>query len=320
MLHRLKPRRLVKGVKRRTSRLVQMGEAVLKARVALARGREVSRPDVFGHCDDAAWFFVNTIGYRRSNVLRKILPSMPPEELQRSFIGFSGDTALATAFATYTLLLGIARRNGRPIGRESHVLDFGCGWGRTLRFFMRETLPERLFGVDVLPHSIDACRSTNPWCHFEVVPAFPPSALPTETFDLVYLFSVFSHLSEDAHDRWVTEFRRILRPGGLLVATTWHRDYITWCERARNGNTRGTHVKSVEAFIGTEDWLARYDRGEFCHSPVGGNVGLARDFYGETCIPEAYVRRHWIDRFDILEYVHADFSGIPQNVIVARRR
>lgn len=316
----MKPKRVVEGMKRRASRLYQQEQALLKARKAMALGEEISRPDIFGHCNDAAWLYVNTAGYRSRKILRQILPSLPPDDLQKRFIGRAGDPALGEAFRAYSLWLEMAARNGRPIGKSSRVLDFGCGWGRTLRFFMREVPVDGLYGVDVLADGIEACRKTNRWCHFDVVNPFPPTKLPSESFDLIYLYSVFSHLSEEAHDKWLDEFRRLLRPGGLVIATTWHREYIKWCERARRGDTRGTHVKSVEAFVGTDEWLARYDRGEFCHSAVGAGGDLTSQFYGETCIPEAYVRRHWADRFEICEFYPADFRRIAQNAIVARRR
>jgi hypothetical protein len=76
----------------------------------------------------------------------------------------------------------------------------------------------------------------------------------------------------------------------------------------------------VRAFVGTKEWQDRYDRGEYCHSAVGGGDGLESSFYGETCIPEAYVRRRWTDRFDICEYLHADFQRLRQDAIVARKR
>src|SRR5262249_16248593 len=152
---------------------------------------------------------------------------------------------------------------------------------------------ERLHGVDVMPFAIHLCRQTNPWCKFSLISALPPSELEDCKYDLIYLYSVFSHLSEDAHARWLSEFHRILRPGGLLFATTWPRYYIERCQRARDGDPKGTHPGSLISFIETQEWLSRYDRGDYCHSPGSGGDVLTSDFYGDTCIPEAYARRQW---------------------------
>jgi SAM-dependent methyltransferase len=175
-----------------------------------------------------------------------------------------------------------------------------------------------LYGVDCMPLAIELCRETNPWSRFALIPPLPPADLPSSHFDLVYLYSVFSHLSEDAQDQWLTEFSRVLRPGGVLIATTWPREYIERCERARHGDTRGTHPGSIPAFIGTAEWLARYDNDEYCHSAVGGGPALPSTFYGETCIPEGYVRRRWRDRFVFREFI-SDANRCLQSVIVVQK-
>ena len=52
---------------------------------------------------------------------------------------------------------------------------------------------------------------------------------PDEYFDLVYAISVFTHVTDEWAD-WVLELRRILKPGGLLLATfigprSWERPF-----------------------------------------------------------------------------------------------
>jgi SAM-dependent methyltransferase len=261
---------------------------------------------------------VNTVGYRRFGFLQKILPSLPDAKIQASFVGRAGDRALLQAFDAYRLFKSLAKKHGRPLDGQSRVLDFGCGWGRILRFFMRDVAPGHLLGVDVMPRAIELCRSTNPWAEFRPVPAFPPTDLPADHFDLVYLFSVFSHLSEEAHDRWLTEFCRVMKPGGILIATTRPREYIRLCEQARQRAARSGHPGMERAFVGTEEWLARYDRGEYCHSAVGGGKSLDASFYGETAIPEAYVRQRWSERFEFCEFL-SDRRRCSQDVIVARK-
>ena len=295
-------------------RRLQVKLALVKTQLAVASG-VIAPHRIFGHVADDVWFSINTTGYRQYGSFRRVLPSLPDPRTQREFIGSDGDRALREAFRVYQLIRHIAAGLGRPVTHRSVVLDFGCGWGRTIRFFMRDTPATQLHGVDVTERAIVLSRETNPWCDFSRVPPMPPSSLPSDTFDVIYLYSVFSHLSEEAHDRWVTEFRRILRPGGLLLATTWPRHYLERCELARRGDVKaGTHGCSLLAFDGLEGWLDRYDRGDYCHSDVG-----VSDYYGETCIPESYVRRRWADRFAIRDYVEADDDWLWQNLIVGQR-
>lgn len=300
-------------------KLTCLGGAVLRHRLKIPLGHD----RIFGAADNELWFALHTSGYRRYKALRDLLPGLPDDATQRAFIGSAGDGALGEAFSFYEICLDkIAALGGRPLGRDSRVLDFGCGWGRTIRFFMRDVPVDQLVGVDCMPRAIDLARQTNPWCRFALIPPLPPLEgpdFPSAGFDLIYLYSVFSHLSEEAHELWLREFHRLLRPGGLLLATTWAREYIIRCGRARHGDTLGTHPGSLGAFQGTTDWLARYDRGEFCHSPVGGGDALSSSFYGESCIPRPYVEARWSRTFRALDYVEADGRRLWQNLIVAGR-
>ena len=47
---------------------------------------------------------------------------------------------------------------------------------------------------------------------------------------------------------------------------------------------------------------------------------MSSDYYGETGIPESYVRRRWSDRFEVRDYVEADDDWLWQDLIVAQRR
>ena len=104
------------------------------------------------------------------------------------------------------------------------VLDFGCGCGRFLAGWVMLGTPFRLQGCDYNPLLVD-------WCN-ENIPGVPVAAnalgepLPYEagSFDLIYLISVFTHLSRDEQKRLATEFFRLLRPGGG-VYLTFHGEY-----------------------------------------------------------------------------------------------
>jgi cyclopropane fatty-acyl-phospholipid synthase-like methyltransferase len=97
------------------------------------------------------------------------------------------------------------------------VLDFGCGWGRVTRYFDRVL---DLWGVDVQEKAIAACRETIPFARFKQVEPLGPAPFADDAFDLVYAFSVFTHLSEQSHRIWLDELRRVLKPDGLLIVTT----------------------------------------------------------------------------------------------------
>ncbi len=272
---------------------------------------------LFGHLSDAEWFWQNTIGRREDSRLQSILPALPDESVQLRFTGSAGDHTLQEAFLAYLLFKEIVREHlGRPC--ES-VLDFGCGWGRIIRFFLKDIEPANLWGVDCYPEMIDICRQTNHWSRFEVVEPFPPATLPSKTFDLIYCYSVFSHLSEQAHQAWLAEFCRILKPGGLIIATTWPREFILRCAELRKEQSPEFWTRGPSrAFLNTAQSLQDYDEGKYVHEPVGGGDILSASFFGETCIPQDYVARHWTQNFKLIDFI-TDRNRCPQNVIVVKK-
>ena len=54
-----------------------------------------------------------------------------------------------------------------------------------------------------------------------------PTQLSASRFDVVYAVSVFSHFDEGQTDEWLGEIARLLRPGGLFIASTLSPN-LTW--------------------------------------------------------------------------------------------
>lgn len=98
-------------------------------------------------------------------------------------------------------------------------LDFGCGPGRVSRHLAGRREVAELWGADVDAEAITWAAAHLPG-RYSRIDADPPTPLPASHFDVVYAGSVFTHLDEERQLRWVTELHRILRPGGLLIAST----------------------------------------------------------------------------------------------------
>jgi SAM-dependent methyltransferase len=97
------------------------------------------------------------------------------------------------------------------------ALDFGCGVGR-LTYALAKRM-DRVVGIDISPTMIGLARRTCselPNVSF-VTSDFPCLPFHSQSVDVVYSSLVLQHLPAATSARYLSEFLRILRPGGLAV-------------------------------------------------------------------------------------------------------
>ncbi len=151
------------------------------------------------------------------------------------------------------MFVGGSRHDFRPLGDkwlrtfirtadlkpDESVLDVGCGVGRMAVALTRYLTPPqgRYEGFDIVRDGIA-------WCREEITPRFPnfhfqhadlynkeynPDGTlhaseyqfpyPDESFDFAFLTSVFTHMLPADVRQYLSEVRRVLRPGGRCLAT-----------------------------------------------------------------------------------------------------
>jgi SAM-dependent methyltransferase len=276
--------------------------------------------ELFSGISDGFWFWLCSEGPRRSPSLRHILPGMPDEHVQLMFTGATGDSVLREGFSAYRLFKDLYEHHVGDIAQCESILDFGCGWGRIIRFFLRDVEPSRLWGADPVEEMINLCKKQNKWCNFTTLNTRPPSPFPDNTFDLIYTFSVFSHLSEEMHKSWLVELSRILKPWGLLIATTRGREFIEYCAELRKRDDLDSMHEgprsSASAFRNTRECISDYDRGKYCFSQIIHEGEWS--YWGETAIPKDYVLNHWTQFLTVVDYID-DRKRCTQNIIVAKK-
>src|ERR1035437_18951 len=101
---------------------------------------------------------------------------------------------------------------------RSSWVDVGCGSGR-LAAQLSAFPSVRFVGCDVVPRLLsyakDICQRDD-WRFVEATGTAIPC--PDGVADFVCFFSVFTHLCQEDIFRYLCEARRVLKPGGLVVA------------------------------------------------------------------------------------------------------
>ena len=108
-------------------------------------------------------------------------------------------------------------QRGLPL-RKDRALDFGCGAGRLTQGL--SPYFRHVDGVDHAPAMVEISRRllpTNSNCRFTVVQGGDLSVFETSTFDLVYSDMVLQHIPYPHGLDYISEFLRVLRPGGVAV-------------------------------------------------------------------------------------------------------
>ncbi len=279
----------------------------------LLDGRVDQHPyDLFKGVDDDFWLWANTEGREQSSELRHLIPSLPSKQLQERWTGKAGHETLTEGFMIYKTFRDAFATHGGDFATGGPVLDFGAGYGRVIRYFMKDLPEGQLFGTDHDQGLVDFSVESNPHCVFGYNDAEPPLSYADDQFGFLYAYSVFSHFSEDIHWKWLHEFKRIMKPGGLLALTVRPRSFIDYCRRVRAGEVVDRASITERMFPDAENDLVRYDAGEYCYTPYNPD----RFWWGEACVPKGYVEQRWSELFEVVDFIEA--TDLKQHVVVLR--
>lgn len=154
---------------------------------------------------------------------------------------------------------------------DAKILDFGCGYGRTLAELAQAGY-RNLCGVDLSDKLIERGKRLFPTLDLRVS---PPSTLdfPNASFDAVILFAVLTCVVDDAEqETLVAEARRVLRPGGVLYVNDF---LLNDDERNRDRYERYRSATNGRSAFGT---FALPDGATLCHHSEERVETLFRSF------------------------------------------
>ena len=130
------------------------------------------------------------------------------------------EDAYMQSLGTYTIyaMHAASYAFAEPLCTGKKVLDFGCGSGYGTHRI--SGLAREAYGVDVAADAVlyAKTRYHNENLHFLQIDPQSPLPLAAGSFDVVLSFQVIEHVNDD--DAYLSEARRLLKPGGTLVLIT----------------------------------------------------------------------------------------------------
>lgn len=245
------------------------------------------------------------------------LPGFPPQRTQEIFVGKSHQTALKEAFDFYC-----AVKNAAKIDSRTKVLDFGVGWGRIIRYFSKDVRSSNLAGVDVDAEILEECKRLNVPGQLKHIDPLGTLPYKSGSIDVVYSFSVFSHLSEASARHWLAELMRVLRGGGTLVLTTTSDKFLNLCAACKQKAEARNYYEEIYAnlFQDPASELKKYNHGEHVYSAVGGNSdSLKPTNYGWASMPPLFVDREIGDLSSSIEFSD-DPANFEQAIFIIKKK
>ena len=235
-------------------------------------------------------------------------PPLPPPELMfRVSGGRDPGPFLQSGRETVEDFAAALATLGKSYSDFEHMLDFGCGCGRVLRWLGPDR-PARVSGSDYDEPAVRWVRDNLPNIDARTNGGLPPLTFEDETFDLVIAYSVFTHLDADYQDRWLAELHRVTRPGAILLLTV--HGAFNWKYCVENTLKGLPKLRAMDARLQSKGILYWTGDGWEHHFP---------EFYHSTWHTKAYVQKHWSEFFDVLDVLEQ--GGRPtQDIVVVRRR
>jgi SAM-dependent methyltransferase len=252
--------------------------------------RRVAHEDIRGEASDA-WIarLKRSVAERDQGGL--LFPDFPSAEIQRQFVGSAYEDALDEAGKFYRFAQESMGDRAYKHGKGKGYLDFGCGWGRIGRFFLRDFKAEDMVGVDIDPDMVAFCAGANLPGSFETIANGQPLPFADGDFRLVTAYSVFTHLPPHLFRAWLAELLRVLAPGGMLVFTVEPPRFLDFLE-ATDASSPNAWLAALSVYKDRlpqlRDDLAKEG---IAYLPSGGGAYRESDVYGETAVTARFVAK-----------------------------
>lgn len=184
------------------------------------------------------------------------------------------------------------------------ICDWGCGSGRVARHIVRDLAPHQEFiGFDIDGPAVE-------WATRHIAPMFrqtemePPLPFDAGGIDVVYAYSVFTHLTLPHIRKWVSEMARVIKKGGHFIFTILSDTALV-----------ALMPYADEALIAQFSSQGGYD---IVKNAQLESINVSGDYYRNAWYTKNVIRNELQELFEVL-LIEENFH-FYQDVVVCRRR
>jgi 2-polyprenyl-3-methyl-5-hydroxy-6-metoxy-1,4-benzoquinol methylase len=240
----------------------------------------------------------------------------PHSSIQLGFNGAANEEAVLRAWAFWTYAEKWSNALARPMGKQSKVLDIGCGWGRITRMFARDVPSTGIVGCDIDRDALSVCRFLGVPGHFTLNKPNEPLPFESGQFSIMSAYSVFTHLPENVCLSMFAEMSRVAQKGCLFVFTVEDEKFLDFFDvpgietRSERWRLLSAHKSNIPAI------RERYANGEYIYLTTNEESVRSSDVYGDALVSKKWLEENTKPYFKILGFYPAK-APVYQAVVVA---
>jgi 2-polyprenyl-3-methyl-5-hydroxy-6-metoxy-1,4-benzoquinol methylase len=184
---------------------------------------------------------------------------------------------------------------------KARILDWGVGCGRLIRHVPHST-SGNIYGADVDSVNLSWLLTNMGFGHYILLK--PTTKIPVEDgfFDLIYGFSVMTHLSEQEQFFWLEELNRVCR-GHMILSV--HGPYFLARDKKMANNT---HLFA--------EWLQKgFVDASSSNLDIADVVG--NEYYRDTAHTPKYIYENWSRYVDVIDVIP---GGLTHDAVICKHK
>jgi len=216
--------------------------------------------------------------------------------------------------ATMALHFGVRLRE------DINILDFGCGVGRQLLHMTRHFPRPRYSACDVDATLIEFIQRSYPHVAAHATKFDPPLPFESDSLDMIYSVSTFSHINPEHQRSWLKELARITKPGAYCFLTTEGWTALKMMPEIFDIQNATKALKTNGILYKEYEYYAAEKARKHLSPALNLLNGIDRS-YGSTVMTPEFIRDNWtVNQFEVVDIIEGLIDWRQDLVVLNKAR